>query len=265
MDDFEKETGMTANQKDLFKKTCFGQFLDMPLITKSSRIISHLVLRSGYYDEAGASNDSLVMEIGGRPREFTKEHFSLITGLRFSENYAEQPRYANVVEGGLYNVTFCNGALCRKRANIGAVLESSQEWPDERRVRLLLFHFLYNVLLAAEKTVNLPCDSYIKMVDDPVVFNNYPWGDVAWNFFLGSIVGFVSKAKTIKEGKNPKLHLPGFVLPLQIWGYECIPRFVELEFASILVADATPLMRRWATKSGKVLESQLQKIRFQEV
>ena len=62
-------------------------------------------------------------------------------------------------------------------------------------------------------------------------------------FFLDSIKGFVSKAKTIKEGKNPKLHLPGFVLPLQIWGYECIPRFMELDFAMILVAYATPLMR----------------------
>jgi len=256
---------MTSNQKELFKKTCFGQFLDMPCITKSSKIISHLVLRSGFNDGACPSKESLVMEIGGKPREFTKEHFSLITGLRFSDDYAEQPRYANVVEGGLYQDTFCNGALGRKRANIAAVLETSKKWSDERRVNLLLLHFLYNVLMAAEKTVNLPCDSYIKMVDDPVVFNNYPWGNVTWDFFLDSVKGFVSKAKTIKDGKNPKLHLLGFVLPLQIWSYECIPRFVALDFATLLDAHARPLMRRWATKSGKVLESQLQKIQFQEV
>lgn len=84
---FKEKIKMTMRELELFRESCFGHFLDMPSITRSSKIINNLILRTGYFEGVPQSRDKLLIEIGGVPREFTRAHFSEITGLQIDDSY----------------------------------------------------------------------------------------------------------------------------------------------------------------------------------
>ena len=107
---FVEEVAMSKQESDLFRESCFGHFLEMPSITRSSKILSNLMMRTGYFDGLPKAEDRLHIEIGGVPREFTREDFSLITGLRVDDSY-KATEYDEVAPGGLYVETFKQGAL----------------------------------------------------------------------------------------------------------------------------------------------------------
>lgn len=263
VDNFAENCAMTQNQIDLFKESCFGRFLSLPTITRSSKLISNLMLRTGYYEGQPQSADKLLIELGGTPREFTKQHYADIMGLKLAEDYNfKEMEYTDVMEKGLFDETFQKGALA-SRGNISAFIEPSKEWGDVKRTRFLLLHFLYNVLLSGQPVSPLPTSSYIKMVDDPDAFNNFPWGNVAWDYFMSGVRSFVTKAKT-KRGTKSKPHLPGFLHPLQVWAYECIPRLQERGFCTVFNASADPLLLKWSSNS-KVTEGGIQRIGLNDV
>ena len=53
--------------------------------------------------------------------------------MRFDEDYKVQPVSKNMVKDGLYEKTFCNGALDNKRVNIVATINTCNSWSDKRR------------------------------------------------------------------------------------------------------------------------------------
>lgn len=261
---FVEEAAMSKQESDLFRESCFGHFLEMPSITRSSKILINLMMRTGYFDGLPKAEDRLHIEIGGVPREFTREDFSLITCLRVDESY-KATEYDQVAPGGLYVETFKQGALAT-RGNIAALIKDSKDWNDvEKRVRFLLLHFLYNVLLPGQRTVAMKNKSYIKMVDDPATFNGFPWGNVVWDHFMLTVRSFVKKAASPSSpSKTKKVHFEAFLLPLQVWAYECIPKLESLGLCTVFKDDARPLILRWSS-SARVSESALQSIRLQEV
>ena len=54
------------------------------------------------------------------------------------------------------------------------------------------------------------------MVDDPDVFNNYPWENVVWDQFMETVKTFVSRASGKILSKSQNVHLEAFFLPLQV-------------------------------------------------
>lgn len=122
LDKFEEAADMTAEETALFQESCFGQFLKLPKINRSSKIINHLLMRVGQY-EGHASEDVLFIELGGEPRAFTIHHFAEITGLRIVDNY-EAVNYTEVVEDGLFTSVFNNGTKRAKRARVGKIRQS---------------------------------------------------------------------------------------------------------------------------------------------
>lgn len=264
---FKDEAGMSKTQADLFRESCFGQFLDMPSITRSSKILSTLMLRTGYLEGVEKSNSRLLIDVGGHPREFTRKHFSDITGLHVEEGFklTHSNAFDKEIPGGLYMDTFKGGVLAT-RANIAALVKDSQQWTDdEKRVRFLLIHFLYSVLLPGQRTVAIKNKSFIKMVDNPCEFNGFPWGNVVWDHFMASVLSFIQKAQLpCDPEKTKKVHVEGFLLPLQIWAYECIPKLSLLGLCDILQPTATPLMLRWSA-SAKVKDNIMHAMKLDDV
>lgn len=246
----------------MFGQSCFGHFLEMPKITKSSKIINHLLMRVGDFE--GSQSDALFIEIGGAPRAFTKQHFAEITGLRIVDEYSEC-QYDQVVENGLYNTIFRDG-VPKQRETLTSMVSESKKWEDSlKRVKFLQLHFLCNVLIPGPANVKIPNMAFVKLVEDLEEFNRHPWGNVVWDFFVSNVKTYVHKTKIKvgkEEGKKAKVSLPGFMLPLQVWAYECLPVLTKLKQCEKVSETAIPLMRRWKSLTH-VYESTLQTIRFQ--
>ena len=128
---------------------------------------------------------------------------------------------------------------------------------------MLLLHFLTNILLAAPAHTPIQNMSWAMLVEDLDEFNKHPWGNMAWNFFHGQVRKYVMKMASKAESKQ-KINFPGFVYPLQVWAYECLPVLTALKLCQQVSETAVPLMRRWKT-NVHVLDSRLKEINFQDV
>lgn len=246
LDKFEKSTDMTPEEKKLFEATCFGHFLRMPKVTRSSNIIHSIMVRCGRYGKD--SSDILFFELGGQPRPFTRQHLADIVGLRIAENYKEFNYDGPEEKDGLYK-KYILPVKEKNRGHITSLVLKRKKWPVEKRVKCLLLHFLYDVLLADSPKKSITNMAFIKMVDNPDEFNNHPWGNVVWDFLKERIHCYVMKRKSYNRMKPTKINIGAFIVALQIWAYECMPIFSELKLCTKISNTATPLMLRWEANS----------------
>lgn len=254
--------GRSAETQAGFAQSCFGQFVGQPKIVRSSAIISHLVLRTGSFE--GETTDGLLIEIGGQVREFTKRDFQEITFLKVVDDYEEFKFEGVVSNDSLFKKFFPGKYLSRNLVN--QFLEASVDWPTEVQVNYLKIYFVLNVLLADDAKNRTPCLELIKAVEDTDTFGRHPWGNVVWNYLLGEVRKFVEKGgEPMEQGKKKrKLHLPGFVEPLQVWGYECLPFLTNMGVCEKVSTTARPIMRRWKS-IGLVQDAAMRGINFNEV
>ena len=259
LDKFEEAADMTAEETALFQESCFGQFLKLPKINRSSKIINHLLMRVGQY-EGRESEDALFIELGGEPRAFTIHHFAEITGLRIVDNY-EAVNYTEVVEDGLFTSVFNNGTY-KTRGVLTSQLKESKGWENPtKRVKLLLLHFLINVLLAAAPQTNIPDWAYVRLVEDLDQFNSHSWGNVVWKFFLECARKYIKNVST-KSASKGKINFPSFMYPLQIWAFETMPVLTSLSYCEKVSETTSPLLRRWKSVTH-VVDNKFQHIDFQ--
>ena len=72
-----------------------------------------------------------------------------------------------------------------------------------------------------------------------------------------TVRSFVKKAASPSSpSKTKKVHFEAFLLPLQVWAYECIPKLESLGLCTVFKDDARPLILRWSS-SSRVSESAL--------
>ena len=244
---------MSPEEKELFSASCFGQFLDHPKITESSKIINRLMMRVGDFDGVD-SDDALYIVIGREPRAFTAKQFVEITGLRYIDDY-NHCDYSTDVDGSLYKEIFLGGVV-KNRRMLTSMLNKSKSWENtQKRVKLLMLHFLTNILLTAPAHTPIQNMSWAVLVEDLDQFNNHQLGIVAWNVFHGHARKYVLKMASKVESKQ-KINFSGFVYPLQVWAYECLPLLTSLKLCQKVSEITLPLMRRWKT-NAHVLESRL--------
>ena len=62
----------------MFRKTCFGVYLDMPTILIQGRVLHNILMRQVYQED----DDSLHFMVNGVPLRFGLPEFALDSGLR---------------------------------------------------------------------------------------------------------------------------------------------------------------------------------------
>jgi hypothetical protein len=97
LDKFEENLTMCPEEKELFSKSCFGQFLKQPKIIKSSKIINHLLMMVGNFDGI-KSHNALYIEIDGVPRAFKGKQYAEIVNLRYIDDYTHCDYQTNIEE-----------------------------------------------------------------------------------------------------------------------------------------------------------------------
>ena len=70
---------LTASQKEMFSKTCFGVFLNSTKFTPSPQLLHNLMCK--IVNVLGSSSDEMYFEIGGELFSYSMRHFAMIIGL----------------------------------------------------------------------------------------------------------------------------------------------------------------------------------------
>ncbi|XP_075105680.1 uncharacterized protein LOC142179455 isoform X1 [Nicotiana tabacum] len=220
------KANLSKRQLRLFKKTCFGYFLDLPPVIVQIRIMHHLLMREVHHE---VKNEMRFVVNDSRLR-FGLGEFALVTGLKCKggtsiESIAENRLISKYF--GTASVTFAQLADCFKK----------KKWEtDDDALKIAVLYFVNNFLFSQLKTKSIS-RSYIDLVDSGD-FNNYPWGIDVYKATIDS-------CSNKFQDKPSFYRLGGFPLALQTWLYECCPS-LDGHFADHLGNNKLPRILKWA-------------------
>lgn len=169
--DYVREMLDDVHQKMLME-SCFGQICQMKRIPFSAQLIHQLVMGM-----IGTKKQNEVwFSIGGKPTRFSLYEFTLITGLRASEEPSLEFHIVN--NDRLVKKHF---KKCKKGItvyNLKEAIESCKvSMKDKYKIGLV--YILETVLLPKENYTYINLE-HLSMVDDLEAFNSYPWGRKAF-------------------------------------------------------------------------------------
>uniref|UniRef100_A0A1S3ZKW1 DUF1985 domain-containing protein n=1 Tax=Nicotiana tabacum TaxID=4097 RepID=A0A1S3ZKW1_TOBAC len=220
------KTNLSKRQLRLFKKTCFGYFLDLPLVIVQIRVMHHLLMREVHHE---VKNEMQFVVNDSRLR-FGLGKFALVTGLKCKgdisiESIAENRLISKYF--GTASMTFAQLADCFKK----------KKWEtDDDALKIAVLYFVNSFLFSQLKTKAIS-RSYIDLVESGD-FNNYPWGIDVYKATIDS-------CSNKFQDKPSFYRLGGFPLALQTWLYECCPS-LDGHFADHLGNNKLPRILKWA-------------------
>lgn len=231
-----------------FRKTCFGHFLNFSITKPSSQLLLHLIQKQCKPKKSSEIN----FNIGGNVIKFGLRDFALITGL----NCGILPHINkdSIKGGGRFRNIYFEGDKVVTRKYLNLAFKVNKNAPDEDMLKMSLLYCLESFLLPRQDTVNVEMD-HILMIDDDELFNNYPWGKVAFDM----LVDYMRKATTSKCSVG--IGMGGFIYALLVWAYEVIPTLsTPPNKYARRIGSGTPRIVNWAAElqpEWKDLEAQV--------
>ncbi|KAF4379627.1 hypothetical protein F8388_023644 [Cannabis sativa] len=220
---------LSDDQKELFRKSPFGHFLDVSNFNYQIQLI-HLVLLQQIHTER--DDVELWFKLGDKAVRFGIEEFSIITGFDCTKSYDvdlfKSKKLLAYKEG-----IFCMHGLTEKLTvkEVASVFFSGALKDDEDYVKIALVYFFAGYLYGYPQGKKI--DNFIfDMVngDDYIeVFNRFGWGKLLWEKTFhhlkialkdgNNTFEQLAKKKMIEKGYK----LKGFPIAFLIWLYEIIP------------------------------------------
>lgn len=211
---------LTETQYQMFRKTCFGHFLDLQALKFSGNLVHHVLLHEVQKESV---ENELWFLVQNTPIRFSRMEFGLITGLNFGHYPQElggSTRLRETYFDGSPVITFKDIDLAYDRLDFTTV-------DDMDAVKLSLFFFVERLLLG-RPTRHRSDPWVLELVDDLDKFNSYPWGSVAWDRTYQNLrkvlIGQAEKFKNKKanremsgeEWKHAAYNLEGFPIAFQV-------------------------------------------------
>ncbi|XP_019246279.1 PREDICTED: uncharacterized protein LOC109225927 [Nicotiana attenuata] len=201
---YQLKANLSKKQLRLFKKTCFGYFLNLPPVIVQIRVMHHLLIREVHHEV----KNKMRLVVNDSRLRFGLGEFALVTGLKCKgdtniESIAENRLISKYF--GTASVTLAQLADCFKK----------KKWEtNDDALKIAVLYFVNSFLLSQLKT-KVISRSYIDLVECGD-FNNYPWGIDVYNATIDS-------CSNKFQDKPFFYRLGDFPLALQIWLYECCP------------------------------------------
>ncbi|XP_038883716.1 uncharacterized protein LOC120074618 isoform X2 [Benincasa hispida] len=225
----------TLNERQLkkFKKSCFGDFLDLKITKFSSQLFYHLVRRQC----CSTNRNELWFNLEGRIHKFGMKEFSLITGL----NCGELPEIdMSKIQKGKFNKRYFGGEKTIKRTKLHEVFTEMDKGRNKDVVKMAKLYILEMFILGKQIRTGINHE-YTLLVDDKEQFDRYPWGRISYEI----TIDFVKKA--IKSNDASAIGIGGCAFALLVWAYETIPLLgLNSNFVATRVSFGTPRMNNWA-------------------
>lgn len=229
-----------------FEKSCFGHFLKVNKLQYQGPLILHMVQNM---DMSASNEERLVFNINNSNIEFGPTEFSLMTGLRLGTFKAATPSSSSI-----HSSVFQGRERILLKDIKDAFLATSREHEGkgELTLKLALLYFLYGVLLARSRRVNRIELQYLYLIEDVDNFSSFPWGRVAYDFLVSSILSVGDRmhgSDQVTYGRA-RIDIHGFHFAVLAWAYEVMPRVAAYCASRANNFDnVTPQILRWsATK-----------------
>ncbi|KAH6755215.1 HOPW1-1-interacting 1 [Perilla frutescens var. hirtella] len=227
------------------ERSCFGHFIGVPDIQFQGQLYTVLIRK---LEKSSLQRLRLTFGINDREAEFGPVEFCLVTGLKFKD-WTEPPAHSE------FHRVFFNGRddlvfIDIHEAFVQECKSSGGE--SEDALKLAFLYILYGILLIRgrkHKKIDL---KYFHLVDDLVKFNDFPWGQVAYEFLMRA----THRAREfldnlLAEEKNLAFDAHGFTIALQIWAYEVMPDIGRACADFVPGAEnRIPRMLRWAASKS---------------
>ncbi|XP_019085561.1 PREDICTED: uncharacterized protein LOC109126459 [Camelina sativa] len=159
---------------------------------------------------------------GKKPLRFSMQEFHAVTGLKYSADFSHDSE-SWTDDNGFWSKLLKRGGIITIQNLMKTHLEAAPSWrKQEDRIRFVYVCVIAGLVVAKDEKKAIP-HSYIKLVMDLEKVRTYPWGLVAFDHLVSSIV------EARKKLKNPISYiLNGFSYALQVWVMEAIPLIGQL-------------------------------------
>lgn len=218
---------LDARQIQMFRKTCFGYFLDLPPVAVQHQLVHSLLLREVVEEE----EDALWISVDDVRLRFGLIEFGTITGLKCTGD--ADKCYDSEETGQLVNTYFSELTKVPKQSLIDCFRD--KRWKsDEDAVKIAVLYFIHTFLFSTVNRKHISRDDF-ELVESGA-YETYPWGKAVFKATLKSMKGKL-------RGKPSMYRLGGLPLAFQCWFYECCP-YVNNKIA-FRVDDKVPRILSW--------------------
>ncbi|CAA0841350.1 Domain of unknown function (DUF1985 [Striga hermonthica] len=210
---------LTKEQLEIFRRSAFGKFLDLPQCIIQNQLINYILLCEVHQSRT----DELWFNFRGKFLRFGIEEFAVVTGLKCTG----QSKKLNIpkISDGLHDKYFKGVDLTRN--HIRWQFQKKSWASDEDAVKLAKLHLLANFFMGSQDALRIEC-CYVDMIDSAEC-DDYSWGTDIFEFTLHYLKKSIHTREQMHifekpEGAGYLYRCYGLILALHTWFYEvCEP------------------------------------------
>ena len=170
---------LSEAQKNIFRCSCFGHFLDVKELKFSAQLLHSILLREVKSDE-----NAMWFRIERKNIRFSLEEFALVTGLDCSPSY--EPDTENNDDDYRIVDEFLDGNCAITTKELRTKFLQAKSNDDMKMVKLAMLYFVESVLLGKENRNHIN-ETNVLLADNFTEFNEFPWGRISFKMTIDSL------------------------------------------------------------------------------
>ena len=208
-------------RRNLFRRTCFGQWLDLLYFEHETHLIDYMVrkqlrVNDSHYDMP------FIYYLDGHALHFGRPEFCLITGLRFGS-----VSFGSYSSGDLKfrdRVFPERKGLIITNLDLIGVIEDEEQFlnlSDEDAIRISLLLVLEVIFMGRLLTCQVD-DTLMRLAENLEAWNSFPWGEHIWRQLydqLHNVMDNHTDKHLLGLKKNPK-YVPTYTLSGFVFGFQ---------------------------------------------
>ncbi|XP_070005764.1 uncharacterized protein [Nicotiana sylvestris] len=234
------KNNLDDQQIEMFRRTCFGYFVDLPNFFIQNQLIHSLFLR----EVVSPKDNELWIKVNSTKLRFGLAEFCIIIGLKC--NGDPNKDYESVQSSRLMELYFPSMSKVSKKSLTDCFL--NKMWKsDEDALKIAVLYVIHSFLFSTTNDDLITKNDF--MLVESGDFETFPWGKVVFNAMLCSM-------KDKVHSRREMYRYGGFPLAFQCWFYECCP-YTRKNLAC-RIGNLMPRILNWKVKK-KVTFKRLRK------
>ncbi|XP_019097366.1 PREDICTED: uncharacterized protein At3g43530-like [Camelina sativa] len=170
--------------------------------------------------------------VNGVPIRYSLKEHALLTGF---DCYEYPPNYKKKIGGWEFARRMFKRIEKIKIKDVEAKLKKMKSKSSTDRVRMTILYFLCKVVKASSKDDGNIDPFLLRVVDDLEAVEKFPWGRYSFDECMKGIRRVMKNMKrSVKE--KAQTSFCGFIVPLEILAFECIPHLGD-KFREVIPAE----------------------------
>ncbi|XP_065854606.1 uncharacterized protein [Euphorbia lathyris] len=247
------KSNLSKKQMEMFKRSCFGHLVDIEFCNLSTPICHGVLTRE--ITPLKPKHREMWFNVKGVELKFGDWEFGLITGLRFGDMKPILQRMSNLEKKNRLRDMYFGGSRSLTNKQIYEAFEKTN-WHDEEdcdAVFMAMLYVIHRIFFTPDPAHSVD-NNIIDLTDFPKLFDEFPWGVVAWEETYRSMeraINGLSRKEKFEDFSKGKINivmqyqLIGLSHAFQVWILEIwkAPRKFYIKRASSVL----PRLSRWIT------------------